>query len=77
MQGPSSESSDQGSLQLGVNQNLIAGNKSEVEVVSSEFMERLIFLTSKKEGWHGSDDETVDLTEPRFESFCLTNNNSP
>ncbi|KAI9075091.1 hypothetical protein K1719_042939 [Acacia pycnantha] len=78
MQVPSSESSDQSSLPLGVNHNMIVGNKNEeVETVSSEYMERLILLTSKKEGWPGSDDETVDLTEPRFESFCLTNSSSP
>ncbi|XP_028807985.1 receptor-like serine/threonine-protein kinase NCRK isoform X2 [Neltuma alba] len=78
MQAPSSESSNQNSLPLGINHNMNVGNKNEeVETVSSEYMESLILLTSEKEGRHGSDDETVDLTEPRFESFCLTNSNSP
>ncbi|XP_054793176.1 receptor-like serine/threonine-protein kinase NCRK [Prosopis cineraria] len=76
MQAPSSKSSDQNSLPLGINQNLIVENKKEGAETVSASMERVILLTSKIEGWHGSDDETVDLTEPRFESFCLTNSNS-
>ncbi|CAL9124120.1 unnamed protein product [Musa textilis] len=37
--------------------------------VSAEHMERLILLTSNGRSWRSSDDETVDLTEPRLESF--------
>ncbi|GAV62658.1 Pkinase domain-containing protein [Cephalotus follicularis] len=43
--------------------------------VPTEHMERLILLTSKA-SWLAHDDETVDLTEPRFESF-ITNVKSP
>lgn len=52
-------------------------NHKGTETVSTEYMERLILLTSNARSWHASDDETVDLTEPRFESFCMKNVKSP
>lgn len=75
-QAPSSKSSDQNSLTLDVDHNLLVENNEEADTVSTEYMESFILSTSK-EGWHAYDDEIVDLTEPRFESFCLTNSNSP
>ena len=47
--------------------------KSEEHKISAEYMERLVLLASKARSWHASDDETVDLTEPRFESFRMEN----
>ncbi|KAL5565721.1 hypothetical protein UlMin_028885 [Ulmus minor] len=41
--------------------------------LSAEYMERLEFLASKAMSWRATDDETVDLTEPRFESFHMGN----
>lgn len=40
---------------------------------SSNDIEKLILLTSKTRSWRLQDDEVVDLTEPRLESFCLPN----
>ncbi|PIN07658.1 Serine/threonine protein kinase [Handroanthus impetiginosus] len=40
---------------------------------SSTDIEKLMLLTSKSRSWRFQDDETVDITEPRFESFCLSN----
>ncbi|KAK9168783.1 hypothetical protein Syun_000923 [Stephania yunnanensis] len=43
--------------------------------LSAEYIERLVLLTSKARSWRGTpDDETVDLTEPRLESFWQVNN---
>lgn len=39
--------------------------------VSAEYMERLILLTSNARSCHIQDDDAVDLTEPRFESFHM------
>ncbi|KAG8387655.1 hypothetical protein BUALT_Bualt02G0043900 [Buddleja alternifolia] len=36
-------------------------------------IDKLMLLTSKSRLWRLHDDEVVDLTEPRFESFCLPN----
>lgn len=48
-------------------------NNAEM-ILSAEYMERLIFLTSKgNHSGRASDDGTVDLTEPRFESFVSSN----
>ncbi|XP_044506185.1 receptor-like serine/threonine-protein kinase NCRK isoform X2 [Mangifera indica] len=53
---------------------LCTGSSSvEAETVSAEYMERLILLTHKARSGHSPDDELVDLTEPRFESFCMAN----
>lgn len=40
---------------------------------SAEYVDKMMFLTSKDTSSHASDDETVDLTEPRLESFCIDN----
>lgn len=63
---------------LGNDHKLCTGSNSiEVETVPAEYMERLILLTLKARSGHAPDDETVDLTEPRFESFCMANVKSP
>ncbi|KAJ4822283.1 hypothetical protein Tsubulata_006388 [Turnera subulata] len=49
--------------------SLVGNSNNESRTLSAEYMERLILLTSKARSWHASDDEGVDLTEPRFESF--------
>lgn len=44
------------------------------ESESSENLKQVIFPTSNPRTSHAEDDEvTVDLTEPRFESFCVSN----
>ncbi|KAL6967222.1 hypothetical protein U1Q18_033026 [Sarracenia purpurea var. burkii] len=78
--------SAQCSLRLNIDQALCAGKKGEeVNCFSAEHIERLILPTSKATSWHARDDtskatswharddEAVDLTEPRFESFCMEN----
>ncbi|KAF7823379.1 Receptor-like serine/threonine-protein kinase NCRK [Senna tora] len=42
-----------------------APSKTRADTVSAENMESLILVTSKAESWQGSEDEMVDLTEPR------------
>ncbi|CAL0334031.1 unnamed protein product [Lupinus luteus] len=44
---------------------------------AAENEDNFILMTSKTEGWHASEEEMVDLTEPRFESFCMTSVHSP
>ncbi|KAI4334379.1 hypothetical protein L6164_019079 [Bauhinia variegata] len=73
---PSTKCSTRYSLPLDIDRNLCAGNKNQkADAVSAERMESLILLTSKTETWRALHDEAevVDITEPRFESFCLTN----
>ena len=61
------------SLPLDAEHTLSVGhNVLEVDTVSSEYMERLILLTSKARSWRAVDDQAVDLTEPRLESFRMT-----
>lgn len=65
-------------LPLGVDNNLNVGNENkDAHAVSSEHMESLILFSPKGERWHASEEEMVDLTEPRFESFFMTNPNFP
>ncbi|GMI92123.1 hypothetical protein like AT2G28250 [Hibiscus trionum] len=45
--------------------------------VSTECMERLVLLSSNARSWCVPDDEAVDLTEPRLESFHVANVGSP
>ncbi|CAN1253102.1 Receptor-like serine/threonine-protein kinase NCRK [Linum perenne] len=47
------------------------------DAVSAEYMERLILLTSNARSVRASEDEVVDITEPRFESFRVANMKSP
>ncbi|XP_010253728.1 PREDICTED: receptor-like serine/threonine-protein kinase NCRK [Nelumbo nucifera] len=63
------------SLPLSVDRNLcVEDSKKEADsVMSAECIEKLVLLTSKARSWRVPEDETVDLTEPRFESFCMTN----
>ena len=59
---------------LGVGHNLHVGNINKgADTVSTEDMKNLIHLTSKGESWHAFGEEMVHLTEPRFESFSMTN----
>ncbi|KAF1899309.1 hypothetical protein Lal_00019437 [Lupinus albus] len=44
---------------------------------ANEHEENFTLLTSKTKGWHTSEEEMVDLTEPWFESFCMANVCSP
>jgi hypothetical protein len=55
----------------------IGNNSEEADTVSAESIERLILLTSNSRNQQESDDEAVDLTEPRLESFCMTNIKTP
>ncbi|KAK7404750.1 hypothetical protein VNO78_05706 [Psophocarpus tetragonolobus] len=67
------------SLPIYIDHNLSVEKKNKAEdAASDEYMESLILFTSKSEGSCASEEEIVDLTEPRFESFCITNtNNAP
>jgi hypothetical protein len=77
-QFPSSKFPDHNSLSLDVDHNPCVVNKNkEADAVSPEYMESLILLTSKSDGWHASEEEMVDIIEPRFESFCMTNGTVP
>ncbi|BAT91980.1 Receptor-like serine/threonine-protein [Vigna angularis] len=63
-------------LPLGVDHNLNVGNEDkDAHTFSSGDMESLILFSPKGENWHASEEEMVDLTEPRFESFFMTNPN--
>ncbi|KAK9280448.1 hypothetical protein L1049_014139 [Liquidambar formosana] len=64
------------SLPLDIDRTLGIGNKKK-EVDSVSYMERLILLTSQARSWRVKEDESVDLTEPRFESFSMANVKSP
>ncbi|XP_058101695.1 receptor-like serine/threonine-protein kinase NCRK isoform X2 [Magnolia sinica] len=65
---------DRHSLPLAVDQNLCDEGRKEADtVLSAEYIERLILLSSKARSWRAQDDEAVDLTEPRFESFLEAN----
>ncbi|XP_057995710.1 receptor-like serine/threonine-protein kinase NCRK isoform X3 [Hevea brasiliensis] len=62
------------SMPLDVEHTFSVEHNTKGEVpVSSEYMERLILLTSKARSCRAKDDEAVDLTEPRFESFRMAN----
>ncbi|XP_042511962.1 receptor-like serine/threonine-protein kinase NCRK [Macadamia integrifolia] len=67
------------SLPLSLDRTLCVedGRKELDTATSAECIERLILLTSKARSWRAPEDETVDLTEPRFESFCLASMQSP
>ncbi|KAL2328592.1 hypothetical protein Fmac_022019 [Flemingia macrophylla] len=66
------------SLPLYIDHNQGVENKHEdADTVSAESIESLIILTAKSDGSIASEEEIVDLTEPRFESFCITNGNNP
>ncbi|XP_021896208.1 receptor-like serine/threonine-protein kinase NCRK [Carica papaya] len=70
--------SSRNSLPLHLERALCAGsNGKEANASSSDYMERLILLTSQARSWRAQDDEIVDLTEPRLESFCIANIKSP
>jgi len=63
---------------LDVEHDLFVGsNNVGADNNSIKYMERLILLTSKAQSLRSSDDEAVDLTEPRLESFCMANVKSP
>ncbi|XP_058729775.1 receptor-like serine/threonine-protein kinase NCRK [Vicia villosa] len=73
-QAHSSEFPAHNSSPLDTDYNPSLGNKNrEEDAVSAEYMESLILLASKSNSSHSSEEEMVDITEPRFESFCMTN----
>ncbi|KAK7402114.1 hypothetical protein VNO78_14127 [Psophocarpus tetragonolobus] len=77
-QAPSSIFPSLNLLPLGIDHNINAENENkDVHTVSTKHMESLILFTSTGESWHASEEEMVDLTEPRFESFFMTNVNFP
>lgn len=57
------------SLPVDVGQDPWAANNEND--ISSNHVERLIMLSSKARSWRSHEDDSVDLVEPRFESFCL------
>lgn len=73
------------SLPLANDQNLCDNNGSkeadttgskEADTTSSMDyinIERLVLLTSQAQSWQSPAEETVDLTEPRFETFLQAN----
>lgn len=66
------------SLPIYLDHNHSVKNKTkEADPVSAEYMESLIILASKSDGSCVSEEEMVDLTEPRFESFCITSGKAP
>ncbi|KAM1342216.1 hypothetical protein ACFX2F_006566 [Malus domestica] len=71
----SSKGSVRCSLPLDIDRNLCA--ERDTDSVSDNYMERLILLTSNARSCRANDIETVDLTEPRLESFCVTNGKPP
>lgn len=72
-QVPSNEFATHNLSSLDIDHNPCVGNKNkEADAVSAEYMESLILLSSKSNSSHASEEEIVDITEPRFESFCMT-----
>lgn len=57
------------SLPLNIDRTLCMQSGNDSVIVSPEYIKRLMLLSSDARTLHTSDDETVDLTEPRFESF--------
>uniref|UniRef100_A0A2P2IIT8 Receptor-like serine/threonine-protein kinase NCRK isoform X1 n=1 Tax=Rhizophora mucronata TaxID=61149 RepID=A0A2P2IIT8_RHIMU len=69
-QNPSSRQKAQNPLPLEAKHTVSVGSKDgELHIVSTEYIEGLIVLSSDAKSCRASDDEAVDLTEPRFESF--------
>ncbi|KAJ6408742.1 hypothetical protein OIU84_008441 [Salix udensis] len=63
---------------LDVEHDLFGGsNNVGADDISTFLLERLIHMTSKAQSRRASDDEAVDVTEPRLESFCMVNVKSP
>lgn len=60
------------SLPLEIERNLCSEEIKENKI-SAEYMERLVLLACKARSWRASDDETVDIAEPQFESFRMGN----
>jgi len=77
-QVPSNELPTHDLSSLDIDHNPCVGNKiKEADAVSAEYMESLIMLTSKSNSSYASEEEIVDITEPRFESFCMTDGTVP
>ena len=69
---------DRCSLPLDIDRTLcIRESQTKAEIVSTECIEKLIIMNSNARSWRDPADDTVDLTEPRFESFCMANGRSP
>ncbi|KAL3518401.1 hypothetical protein ACH5RR_020990 [Cinchona calisaya] len=61
------------SLALDIRSNpCLKRGEKEAGNVSVECIEKLILLASNARSWHSQEDEAVDLTEPRLESFCMS-----
>lgn len=66
--------SPQCSLPIHIDHTLCAEkNESGDAPALEEFMEKLIHISNARTCWAQDDDAVVDLTEPRFESFCVAN----
>lgn len=67
------------SLPVDIDRILCAGSKSkETNIISTAHTERMIMPVSLKDKSAGAlDDESVDLNEPRFETFRVANFKSP
>jgi hypothetical protein len=66
------------SLPRGTDYNLrVEKEDKDVDTISAEYMKSLILLTSKSKSWRASEEEMVDLSEPRLESFCVTGTDFP
>ncbi|KAJ6806739.1 receptor-like serine/threonine-protein kinase NCRK [Iris pallida] len=79
-QSASDRAHDRCSLPLSVERNLCLEqqkNNAEAVLSTTVYMEKLTLLTSPTPSWRSSDEEVVDLTEPRFESFMQVNLQSP
>lgn len=51
-----------------------SGNSNKVsDSILANYIESLILLSASSRSCRASDDEMVDLTEPRFESFSMSN----
>lgn len=62
------------SLPIHINHSVCAEkNESGDAPALEEFMEKLIHISNARTCWAQDDDAVVDLTEPRFESFCVAN----
>ncbi|XP_042958970.1 receptor-like serine/threonine-protein kinase NCRK isoform X2 [Carya illinoinensis] len=48
-------------------------SSKEADSISANYIQSLILLSASVRSCRASDDEMVDLTEPRFESFCMSN----
>ncbi|KAK9664042.1 hypothetical protein RND81_14G015800 [Saponaria officinalis] len=61
-------------LSYDADQNLVADSIAQpIHLSSVQYIDRLLYLTSNGRSNTNADDEMVDLTEPRLETFCIEN----